>query len=94
MVWKDLPYWSKGGIIGMIIVILIILISLFIPVRCIGLSQDGTACHSPQGFDAILYNIDSLANISLLYLVLVIVIVSCFVGWIYGKIKERKFAKL
>lgn len=94
MSFKDLSYPKKGMIIGLIIVILFLLISLFLPVRCIGLSEDGTTACSPlQGFDIVIYNFKTLSEYPiniLIYLIIPAILIGTIIGWIYGKIKEKR----
>jgi len=93
MGWKDWSYWLKGGIIGLVISLLITLSTMFMPVYCIGLSQDGTGCVSPTGIDAWKYNFNSLFDDTFGIIILFIVslfIIGAIIGWIYGKIKQRK----
>ncbi len=92
MGWKKWPYWLKGGIIGLIIVILGALLISLSPVRCIGLSQDGTGCKPPQGTNAFVYNINSILNnfdMVFLYFILLTIIISSVIGWLIGKIKNK-----
>ena len=86
--------WVKGGLIGFVIGVLLLVIgSFFIPVRCIGLSQDGTGCSAPEGFDAFLVNFNSLSdNIGkvIIYFIIPIIVLGALIGFIIGKYKVKK----
>jgi len=84
-------YWLRGGIIGLLIAVSLLVFIGFLPVYCIGLSENGTACKSPQGFEAFTYNINSLLNSGILaYFFLLPTALGIIVGWLYGKIKNHK----
>mgnify|MGYP001560911697 FL=1 len=95
MGWKDWSYWLKGGIIGLVIAILFIILSLFIPTKCIGLTEDGQACTPPKGIESITFNLNSLlyALDKILLLILLLIVIGSIIGFIYGKIKSRKKSK-
>ncbi len=85
-------YWLRGGTVGLIISIIILILILLSPVYCVGLSVDGTGCTSPQGIEAIIYNINLMANYLgqlLFYFVILPILICIFFGWLYGKIKNR-----
>ena len=85
--------YVKGGLIAFVIgILLVILASLFIGGKCIGLSQDGTSCSSPQGFDAFVINLNTLLdNLGkvIFYFILPLIILGALIGWIIGKVKYK-----
>jgi hypothetical protein len=93
MAWKNQPYWLKGGIIGLIILILLYIISILL--IYINLTE-----YSPLSF---------LAQILLFPLVLCngeecralifavpfiiffeFIVIGALIGWLYGRIKLKR----
>ena len=85
--------WVKGGLIGFVIGVLLLVIgSFFIPVRCIGLSQDGTGCSAPEGFDAFVINLTTLIDnlgMAILYFIIPGGIIGGLIGFVIRKIKSK-----
>jgi hypothetical protein len=88
---KKLPCWAKGSIVGFIISVVLLLILILYPMGCIGLTVDGKGCTPPTGFEAITLNLKLLSEAAgrIVLLAFFIIILSSFIGWIYGKIKNR-----
>jgi len=87
-----MKYWIKGGLIAFVIGVLLLLIMSFMPVRCFGLSQDGTGCSDLKGFDAFSHNISSLGDYFdkvILYFILPLIILGTLIGWILERRKSR-----
>lgn len=94
MRWKDLSYWIRGGLIGLLFSILAFSIFIFLPVKCVGLSENGTACQPLQGFEAITFNFIIILNaqdkLLLMFYFILPIIFGALIGWLCGKIKGMK----
>lgn len=76
MAWKNWSYWLKGGIIGIILIIVLILVMVFTPLDL-----------KPS---LIATNSDAYQTIAVVPLLLIEWFVyGALIGWIYGKIKQR-----
>ena len=83
MVWKNWPYWVRGGIIGIILSIL--LAFLIVPYTCSDFYRLGPAYPTDQPICYWLVVNGGWMWISILIFVLVLII-----GLIYGKIKSKR----
>ena len=83
-------YWLRGGTICLVLMLVIMLLTALTPIRCIGLSQDGTACVSPQGIEAFLININGMLHYkAIIYVLLPSFLLGSILGLMYGKIKNK-----
>ncbi|MBM3233224.1 hypothetical protein FJZ18_03600 [Candidatus Pacearchaeota archaeon] len=94
MSWKKWSYETKGAFIGLLIGLILLVLSLFMPVYCIGLSEDGTSpCKSFSTGETVSFHLSKImTDDSLIYLILLIsgVLIGVIVGWIIKKIKTKK----
>ena len=86
--------WIKGGLWGLgIVIICLILFVIFAPAYCIGLSEDGTGCHVPQGIDRIIFNANGLLGYTdkiVLYFILPVIIIGSVISLIISKVRGNK----
>lgn len=88
MGWKDWNYWLKGGIIGAIVYLIIVVIWMFSipPIKPTFLSQALEILISPfsfLGFGILIPGVLPIAAAILGF------ILGAIIGWIVGKIKNR-----
>jgi hypothetical protein len=87
MSWKDWPYWVRGGVIGVLVYfILALLVVTYI---------FSVATSSDDGLALIVIFLPGLwltqkSIFALLINLLSFFIIGAIIGWIIGKIKERK----
>lgn len=90
MNWKNLPYWLKGGIIGLTIGLLYGLFSIILIVLVIlgylPASPFNLGTQSPKFLFLIIPFIGTLIQTSILF------VIGSLIGYIYGKVKLRKEA--
>jgi len=110
MGWRDWPYWLKGGVIGLIILIpgalfiftsiggliLLLLFPILLLLNPIGdyiYQTYRVADVSPTGF--VMYSLPNKFMlikyiIYFLGVIIYVFLLGALIGWIYGKIKNRK----
>ena len=92
MGWKDWPYWLKGGVIGLVFVLILFLLIYF---NLLGSSISGTL----GIFIVVITFIGALGlcpenacqfyTAGLLILLIESFIIGAIIGWIIGKIKNK-----
>lgn len=103
MLWKNLPYWLKGSIIGMIYFFTIFVIELIFGGSCFTVKSDLCGVLSMMGFLPIFALVDWLANmvpifqyteklgdyiLSNLIFLSSAIIIGALIGWLIGKFKK------
>ena len=97
MGWKDWPYWLKGGIIGLSLLLLSLLVEflLYLPFSGFGFLalfygySAEALISNPTDFEYALY----LYILPLVTVIVVYFLAGALIGWIYGLIKKRFFSK-
>ena len=103
MGWREWPYWLKGGLIGLVIAISLFTLSFLSECRNLGVSVN---CPFWLFFILVLpYFLISLMIAAISFklgltiptgIILgfigysIYILIGAFIGWIYGKIKQRK----
>ena len=92
---KQKRYWLRGGVIGLIISLLIMIVLLVMFDSAVPCSNIAGA-YCPQGWSAIMINVQNSFRystnesvITLLKFILIPTLSGLIIGWIYGLIKNR-----
>ena len=102
MSWKNWPYWLKGGVIGVILIIVffIIIVSISNTSKgCTSWENSPYYCISIIGASFLIAVVTGSRNMMFLYIstgitnIIIVFIVGSLIGLIYGKIKNRKESK-
>jgi hypothetical protein len=84
---KNWPHWLKGGVAGIIFIIILYIYLLFTPWL-----PNCPRCLSHRGFDAFVFNIGRLTFEEVLIFIGIVIIffgTGSILGWFYGKVKSK-----
>jgi hypothetical protein len=81
-------YWLRGLLVGMLLMFLILVGMIFSPVHC----WYGAPCIPLKGISLIKFNTSELLRdlSNVIIILLSPLILATIIGWLYGKIKNRK----